>query len=441
MKNRIFFKRSKVLIIGAVLFLMFAFWPAQARAHNIAVANTVLQNYSAGANTVEVKFDVTWEHPFSGTDANAAAFYDRAWIFVKYWVTGTDSETTGWHHATLVSGGTITPASDGKGAFVSIGANQVVKWSLGTDGVSGASTVKVKVCAMEVVYIPQGQYIYDAADAGTSSFNNYGAGAQTSVSATSHVPTGATTGWPNGYGAFYIAKYEVSQGQYADFLNMLPAGTAAGLFSATSLNGYTITYTGSNAYGLRYAAGSPDRGNNYMSWDDCQAYAAWCAMRPMTEMEFEKAARGAGATAYTYPWGNTAPSATTYTVEGGVHTQYYANYNNQAGAKPLAVGLYLSGDVVRTNEQTGASPYGVTDLGGNLWEHLINCAWTTTPANGSGTTSVPGSWPTAASGKGIRGGSWNISSANLRVSDRYFAGYASTSRVNSCGFRCARTAG
>ena len=263
--------------IFAFLFLLFGSLPAYA--HNIAVANTVLQDYNAGANTAGVKFDVTWEHPFSGTDANSAAFYDRAWIFVKYWVVGTDNENTGWHHATLTSGGTVTPMSDGKGAFVSIGANQVVKWNLSADGVGGGSTVKVEVCATEVVYIPQGQYVYDAAGVGTDSFNNFGAGFQTIVSAASHIPTGAAIGWPNGYSAFYIAKYEVSQGQYADFLNMLSAETAASLFLSQTINGQTITYTAGNSYGSRYAAGSPDRGNNYMSWDDCKAYAAWCAMR------------------------------------------------------------------------------------------------------------------------------------------------------------------
>lgn len=436
--------KKSVMRYCVIVLCVFAWgilWTATAEANNIAVSNVSLQNQSAANATVEVKFDLTWDNTYSGTDANSASFYDRAWVFVKYSVGGAPSATVGWKHATLTSGGTVTPAaSDGKGAIVNIGANQTVKWHYGGNGVAGNATVRVRVCAIEVVYIPTGNFIYNAAGAGGSTYNNYGGGSQATISATTHVPTGASTGWPNGYSAFYMAKYEVSQGQYSDFLNMLPDATASGFYSATTSNGYTITYTSGSAYGLRYAASSANRGNNFMNWTDATNYASWCGMRPMTEMEFEKSARGGGATAYTYPWGNSTPSTTTYTVDSGTHTNYYANYNNAGGAKPINVGHYLSGDIVRTDEQTGASPYGVTDMGGSLWEHLINCAATTTPANGDGTTTVPASWPSASAGKGVRGGSWYYTSDYLRVSARGSAGWTDTDRTNYVGFRPARTA-
>jgi len=427
-------------VAGIIALCVFLFWAPNAWANNITVSNVSLQNQSAAAATVEVKFDVTWDNTFSGTDANSASFYDRAWIFVKYSVGGAPDANTGWSHATLTSGGTVTPeASDGKGAIVNIGANQTLKWYYGNDGVAGNATVRVRVCAIEVVYIPTGQFIYNAGGVSGDTYNNFGGTNQSTVDETTDVPTGASTGWPNGYSAFYIAKYEVSQGQYSDFLNMLPDATASGLYSATTSNGYTITYTAGNAYGSRYAASSTNRGNNFMNWTEAITYANWCGMRPMTEMEFEKAARGGGTTAYTYPWGNATPTTTTYTVDSGTHTKYYANYNNAGGAKPINVGHYLSGDVVRTDAETGASPYGVTDMGGNLWEHLINCASTTTPANGDGTTTTPASWPDASSGKGIRGGGWGITSDNLRVSARSYAGWAGTTRHRHFGFRPART--
>jgi len=436
-------KNNKYQVSGIIALCVFLFWQPKAWANNIAVSNVSLQNQSVANATVEVKFDLTWDNTYSGTDANFASFYDRAWVFVKYSV-GAPSATVGWKHATLTSGGTVTPTSDGKGAIVNIGTNKTVKWYYGNDGVAGNATVRVRVCAIEVVYIPTGNFIYNAANIGGSGNNNYygseGIGKQTTVSATTQVPTGASTGWPNGYSAFYIAKYEASQSQYSDFLNMLPDATASGLYSATTSNGYTITYISGNSYGSRYAASSTNRGNNFMNWTEATTYANWCGMRPMTEMEFEKAARGGGATAYTYPWGNATPTTTTYTVDSGTHTKYYANYNNAAGAKPINVGHYLSGDVARTDAETGASPYGVTDMGGNLWEHLINCASTTTPANGDGTTTTPASWPAASSGKGLRGGSWAHASGSLRVSDRSFAGWTSTVRFSLMGFRPARTA-
>jgi formylglycine-generating enzyme required for sulfatase activity len=440
-------KRLFSICISGFAFL--SLFTLTAEANNISVTNVSLQNQSAANATVEVKFDVTWDNTYSGTDANSASFYDRAWIFVKYSVGGAPSATVGWKHATLTSGGTITPTSDGKGAIVNIGTNQTVKWYYGTDGVAGNATVRVRVCAIEVVYIPTGQFIYNAGGAGGSTYNNYGGGSQSTVSATTNVPTGASTGWPNGYSAFWIAKYEVSQGQYVDFLNMITQAHATIRAYTSAANGNTISYTSGNDYGSRYATTTPNRACNFLSWDDvtgydttntAPGYAAWCAMRPMTEMEFEKAARGGGTTAYTYPWGNSTPSTETYTVDSGTHTKYYANYNNASGAKPINVGHYLSGDVVRTDAETGASPYGVTDMGGNNWEHLINCAATTTPANGDGTTTTPASWPAASSGKGIRGGSWSNSSAVLRVSDRAYGGWTDTGRYYAVGFRPARTA-
>jgi formylglycine-generating enzyme required for sulfatase activity len=431
---------KRLFLVFVVGLLSWAIIP-KAWANNITVSNVSLQNQDAANATVEVKFDLTWDNSFSGTDENGASFYDRAWVFVKYSVGGAPSATVGWKHATLTSGGTVTPTSDGRGAIVNIGANQTVKWYYGNDGVAGNATVRVRICAIEVVYIPTGQFIYNGAGAGGSNYNNYGGGSQATVSATTQVPTGASTGWPNGYSAFYIAKYEVSQGQYSDFLNMLSDASASGFYSATTSNGYTITYTSGNPYGSRYAASSANRGNNFMSWDDSKAYAAWCGMRPMTEMEFEKAARGGGTTAYLYPWGNSEPSTATYTVDGGTHTEYYANWNNAGGAKPINVGHYLSGDVARTDEQTGASPYGVTDMSGNLCEQHINCASTTTPANGDGTTTVPVSWPPATSGKGFRRSSYiGTPSYTMKVSDRYQAGSTQATRGNDVGFRTVRTA-
>ncbi|MFA5437155.1 MAG: SUMF1/EgtB/PvdO family nonheme iron enzyme [Candidatus Omnitrophota bacterium] len=428
MRNKIF------LLVAAALFLSASF----AYANNVAVSGVTLENKDLGNGTVDIKFNLSQDNTYSGTDGNGAQFYDRIWVFAKYWVEGVNGETTGWSHATLISGGSIAPVSDGKGAFAQVGDNQTLRWSYGADGVSGSATVKVRLCAIEMAYIPAGAFVYNAGGIGGSTFNNYGGGSQVTVSSADNIPSGAASGWPNGYNAFYIAKYEASQGQYVDFLNMLSAAQASARYPNTSANRCSLTYTAGNPYGSRYAASSPNRSMNQTSWDDVRAYASWCALRPLTEMEFEKAARGGGAGTATYPWGNTAPSTSTYTFDGATFSQYYANYNNTSSG-PINVGHYLSADIARSNAETGASIYGVTDLAGNNWEHLINCAWTTVPANGYGTVNIPASWPTAAAGKGIRGGGWGNVSSFLRVSDRDNAGYADADRVISLGVRLCRT--
>jgi len=443
------FKLFTIIFAGMVLFTIH-YSPA-AFANNISVSNVVLQNQDTENSTVEVSFDVTWQNPFSGTDANTAAFYDKAWICVKYWVVGTDSEDTGWHHATLTTGGTVTPTSDGKGAFVDIGANQTVKWYYVADSVSGAANIRARVIATEMVYIPQGAFVYNAGGIGGSDYNNYGAGSQTNVTSAGDLPTGCAAGWPNGYSAFYIAKYEVSQGQYVDFLNMLTATQATARFEAFTNYEHEITYTSGNDYGARYATTAPNRASARISWDDAKAYASWCAMRPMTEMEFEKAARGGGtANTNLYPWGSANPETgnSLYTPSGNTAPydawQYYANFydggaNSDTYDGPTDVGLYLSGDITRTNAQTGASIYGVADLAGNVWEHLINCAHTTLPLNGDGSITAPASWPNADAGKGIRGGAWCHGATYLRVSARSSAGWTITGRYYRVGVRVART--
>jgi len=433
-------KNEKLVLMLLVIGILYAGMALPAFANNISVGNTVLQNQDLENGTVEVKFDLTWQNPFSGTDANGAGFYDRAWIFVKYWVVGTDSETTGWHHATLASGGTVTPVSDSTGAFVEIGGNQIVKWNYNADGVTASSNIRVRVIAIEMVYIPEGAFVYNLAGIGGSTFSNYGAGAQATVSSATDIPTGAAAGWPNGYSAFYIAKYEVSQGQYADYLNMLSATDATARYIGSyGTNRQSVSYASGNAYGLRYAADSASRSQNYLSWDDCRAYTSWCGLRPLTEMELEKAARGGGTSnTNVYPWGATAPSTSTYTFDSVTISMHYACYNNTSGG-PTDVGHYLSGDTARTDAETGASVYGVTDLAGNNWEHLINCAHLSVPSDGNGTLTWPTDWPDAASGKGVRGGSWNIVSSYLRVSDRISAGDTHTHRNYNFGFRSART--
>ena len=428
------------LFLGGILGLGMV---APVFANNVAVTNVELKNPTG--STVEVEFDLSQDNAFGDlTDGNSATFSDYIWIFVKFDTDSIAEETSGWSHATLATSGAsanVSVSSDGKGAFIKASdatTNMKVIWNYTADGVVSTESARVKVMAIEMVYIPQGQFVYNAGGIGGSGTNNFGGGSQVTVDQTSDVPSGASTGWPNGYSAFYIGKYEVSQGQYADFLNTIADTEASNRFSATSNNRYTITYTSGNAYGSRYAASSPNRSANFISWDDAKAYLSWAALRPMTEMEFEKAARGGGSGTSTYPWGDTDPSTTTYSYDGTTISQYYANYKNTSSG-PIDVGHYLSGDIARTNAQTGASPYGVTDLAGNNWEHLINCAATTTPAEGDGSLTPPASWPGASSGKGLRGGSWYNSSGDDRVSGRYNASWTKVERNISVGVRPART--
>ena len=83
---------------------------------------------------------------------------------------------------------------------------------------------------------------------------------------------------------FYIDRYEVTNRQYQAFVKV----------------------TGHNApggwNGTHYPEGQGDYPVTGMTWQDAKAYAEWAGKRLPTEMEWEKAARGADGRLY--PWGN-----------------------------------------------------------------------------------------------------------------------------------------
>ena len=80
----------------------------------------------------------------------------------------------------------------------------------------------------------------------------------------------------------------------------------------------------------------------------------------------------------------------------------------------------------------GASPYGVMDLAGNVWE-WVNDWWAESYYGVSPASNPPG--PTSGTTKVLRGGGWYGFGYSLRIANRF--GDTPMDRVNVIGFRCA----
>ena len=293
--------------------------------------------------------------------------------------------------------------------------------------------------------------------------------------------------YPKGYNAYYCMKYEISQAQYVDFLNSLTRTQQAARVG-TNITGTNITnrYVMSNSStllnrnGIRCDATIPASGSvtfycdlngngvanesadgqniaaNYLSGTDYFTYLDWACMRPMTELEFEKACRGTGVpTPNEYAWGNASATAATAITGSGtaseVTTPSNANVhaNNVLQTGPVRVGSFATSTSTRT--QSGATIYGIQDMSGNLWERCVNVAHVQgrsyTGVHGNGAITAAGScdvslWPTISNPVlAFRGGSFTSSAISLvMVSDRTNGTLSGNTRTNNYGGRGVRTA-
>lgn len=374
------------------------------------------------------------------------------------------------------------------------------KWNYGNQGFVDGDDLVVKVFAIEMVYVPEGPYYLGGKGEAswqvgsfTTNGNTFGvpmvvesektikvensASPQTLFAANNAITAGEIPeDFPKGYQAFYIMKYEMTQEAYCEFLNTLNQGQQDGRIQGVLANlkvndwawgGDLSPYRNyikikqaapvaifgcdgnmNNVYNqvdvVNYGGRSMQRNIdgqdlavNFVSMYDLLAYAQFAGLRPMTELEYEKACRGPREPVNDeYAWGsvtkvfygaafNTSPGTYTQTntaiidaLKGTerVGDQYNVGYtkgwnwsNVWWGSvfyyypAPLRVGIFA--DSTSTRASSGATYWGVMNMSDNVGEMCISVV----DGTGRKFKGVHGCGQLDGNGDAFMSG-WNISS-------------------------------
>lgn len=151
-----------------------------------------------------------------------------------------------------------------------------------------------------------------------------------------------------------------------------------------------------------------------VDWEDADAYCRWTGGRLPTEAEWEHAARGTDERRY--PWGNHTPTSELANYAIGARFSYSQTL--------MPVGHY----------EKGASPYGMYDMAGNVWEWVqdwygANYYEVSEQQNLRG--------PEEGQFKVLRGGSWSELPKYLLTYGRFKL--PPSTRNSYIGFRCVKS--
>jgi sulfatase modifying factor 1 len=206
---------------------------------------------------------------------------------------------------------------------------------------------------------------------------------------------------------YAIDRYEVT---VADFRRCVQAGGC----DASGMSGFADAADNFDWVYCNWSKeGKDDHPINCVSWKQASSYCGWADKRLPTEAEWEKAARGTDQR--TYPWGDEMISCE-YAV------------TNETG-KPGDKGCGRDSTYPVGSKPKGASPYGVQDIVGNVWE------WTADVYVAAPGVVEESHGKDHHVGKGGCWGSGNPWNSRISWSHHYSADYRSNVRL---GFRCAK---
>jgi formylglycine-generating enzyme required for sulfatase activity len=529
------------MILKTFKLLVLAFFISkQAVANNLQFFNFHITSVNTTDAYAMLNFNISWEnswHDASNWDAVWIFFKYRTIGSTNAW----QHATLHLSGHTLPAGAATEIPADGKGVFIfrnSIGngvanfTNVKLRWDYGLDGLVGVNDIEMKIFGIEMVYVPQGNfYLGDGQTDNAQLYGNFelaNSGAVFQITSENAITLGGSglgslgnnnrenqfanglggntfdcandgclggsgddfndlasqalpASFPKGYKAFYCMKYEMTQQQFVDMLNCLTTTqqstylTQTGTFffsGSLADNRYDITQSG----GV-YTTANPNVPMIFLDWIKAAAYADWAALRPMTELEFEKACRGfENPLVNEFAWGNANVDLSDNLVlantglenenitsgfdNGGINGNAWMRTGGQTMANVARVGIFAANLANNGRITSGSSVWGIMELSGNAWERAVSVGHPEgrkfNGLHGDGNLSANGyanvsNWPGTFAGTtvesnvgvGYRGGALAYPNPNLernaRVSSRRLASGYWNLVINDDGARFVRT--
>ncbi len=466
-----------------------------------------------------------WQHAYISTAAATTKPGTPSINGGNYFPSNNNAEIKVGVSPTMIGGVSANP---GVGAFIyrkDIGNGTItfqdveLNWTFTQNGLTGGEQVEVCVLATEMVYIPEVEFYlgdqtstgyfrtnytpytpYKISSAGfnftnstyvtngTTTGNTYQSNVRASMGTWNNVSDDFATGtaysisafpttYPSGFKAFYCMKYEITQGEYVQFLNK----NLVVIKNANPNPYWSVQTTGRSAIVKKENTGTADIPAEYelssstaaylpcgwLNTKDILGWLIWTGLRPMSEFEFEKVCRGPETVASLtadlkpqYAWGSTIYQNAAGFVNKGMANEGPSN----SGGNCVFTGSGLDGPMraggfatpVSSRAKAGASYYGVMEMSGNLRERCVTFGKSTgrsyTGIHGHGDTQfksstdlspiLPSGWPSygAEAGLGFRGGSYLDAAGKACISDRTDINSTDNSRKANYGGRGVRTA-